>query len=98
MDMNDNGMPYIGYTEFAVTPEGRSARILVNDSRDNNKRLTIEEFNSKYGTNLVLFSGPEYQSLRAATKDQANPDLVKQFQGRAEKETALIEEAIVATD
>jgi len=98
MDMNDNGMPYVGYTEFAVTPEGRSARILVNDSRDNNKRLTIEQFNSKYGTNLVLFSGPEYQSLRAATKDQANPDLVKQFQGRAEKETALIEVANVATE
>ena len=98
LDMNNDAMPYIGYTQYARTPEGRSVRILVADTKDNNNQITIQEHNRKYGTNLQLFEGPEYSALRARSKEQANPDLTKRYQGRGEKELALIEVANVATD
>ena len=98
LDMNNDAMPYIGYTQFARTDKGRAVRILVADAKDNNNQITIQEHNRKYGTNLQLFEGPEYEALRARSKEQANPDLTKRYQGRGEKELALIEVANVATD
>ena len=98
LDMNNDAMPYIGYTQFARTDKGRGVRIVVADAKDNNNQITIQEHNRKYGTNLQLFEGPEYEALRARSKEAANPDLTKRYQGRGEKELALIEVANVATD
>jgi DNA-directed RNA polymerase delta subunit len=100
MNIGADGAPTIAtaYSQFTQTPEGRQVRLGIYDSREGGKFTSIVDLQNKYADNWVLYDGQEFEALRRAARETADDDLVKEYQGREEKELALIEVANVATD
>ena len=100
MNIGADGAPTIAtaYSQFSQTPEGRQVRLGIYDSREGGKFTSIVDLQNKYGDKWVKYDGQEFEALRRAARETADDDLVKEYQGREEKELALIEVANVATD
>jgi len=100
MNIGADGAPTIAtaYSQFSQTPEGRQVRLGIYDSREGGKFTSIVDLQNKYADNWVKYDGQEFEALRRAARETADDTLVKEYQGREEKELALIEVANIATD
>jgi hypothetical protein len=87
-----------GQIQFMQTPEGRDSRILLKDPRNrrgDNERTTTESLRAEFGDNWVPYDQElaELQQL-----DGSDPAVVKQFEGRLDRELATFEVANIASE
>ena len=92
-----SGQTTYGMIQYVQTPEGRDARILLNDPRNrrgDDKETTTSSLRKEFGDNWVLYD-QELADLDA--REKGDPQLFKKFEGRMDREVATLEVANIAS-
>jgi len=95
-DTNSGQIAY-GTVQYAQTPSGREARILLKDPRNrrgDSKQTTAESLRQEFGDNWVPYD-QELAQLDAREKGDAQ--LVKKFDARMDREVSTFEVANIAS-
>jgi hypothetical protein len=93
-----SGQIAYGTVQYAQTPTGREARILLNDPRNrrgDDKQTTAESLRQEFGDNWVPYD-TELAQLDA--REKGDPQLIKKFNDRFDREVSTFEVANIASE
>ena len=97
----NKGLIGFGYVQYSIGEEGRKSRIVFRDplNRDgDDKEKTKAYLDKKYGDNWVPYDQELADLMNAVDTTKTDPRLTKMYEGRRDKEIALLTVANVASE
>ena len=97
----NKGLIGFGYVQYSTGPEGRKSRIVFRDplNRDgDDEEKTKAYLDKKYGDNWVPYDQELADLMNAVSETKTDPRLTSMYEGRRDKEIALLTVANVASE
>ena len=92
-----SGQIAYGTVQYAQTPSGREARILLRDPRNrrgDKKQTTAESLRQEFGDNWVPY---DQELAQLDAREKGDPQVFKTFEGRLDREVSTFEVANIAS-